>query len=232
MKKVFPLSFSRLSSFETCEARFEFLYVTKQVKDLGNRFTEHGYKVHSALEQHGKALTGNATEAAIVALEEDQYPLEVRPWLPLVQRIVEKPGEKYFELQLALRHDRTPCDWFAPDVWLRSILDVLVIDGRTAFVIDWKTGKVKGNPSQLQLFAAMVFARFPEVEEVKTMFVWLAHDQTTVETYSRQQAETIWNALLPRFNRVQEAVDLGVFKASPSPLCKWCPARSVCGDAR
>lgn len=229
---LMALSFSRLTTFEQCEAKFEHLYVRKTVKDTDNEFTLYGTRVHEGLEKYGRALVGTVADEAIVALEEDEFPADVRPWLRLVKIITQRPGEKHFEKQVAIRRDFTPCDWFAPDVWIRGVLDVLVLDGTRAFVVDWKTGKVKENPTQLQLFAALVFAHFPEVEEVKTMFVWLAHDQTSDAVYQRKRLHHIWNALSPRFARVQEAVELGIFKAHPSGLCRWCPARGVCAEAR
>ena len=216
---LMPLSFSRLSTFESCESKFEFLYVTKRVKDADNEFTVYGTRVHDALEKYGKG-------------EIDELPAEVEQWGGLVNKILAVPGDKYFEQQMALTYDLVPCDWFAADVWLRGIADVLIVNGKLAYCLDWKTGKVKENPTQLQLFAAMVFAHYPEVEEVKTSFVWLAHGQTTDAVFQRSKVQHIWNAIKPRLGRVQDAVDLGVFKSKPSPLCRWCPARELCGDAR
>jgi adenine-specific DNA glycosylase len=78
----------------------------------------------------------------------------------------------------------------------------------------------------------MVMWHFPEVQTVKTSFIWLAHDQTTDAKYERRHLDALWRALQPRFDYVQETIDLGVFKTKPSPLCKWCPARSICPDSR
>lgn len=94
------------------------------------------------------------------------------------------------------------------------------------------TGKVKDNPTQLQLFAAMTLWHFPQVQKVKTSYVWLAYDQITNATYERRFLEALWNAMRPRFERVQETIELGVFKAKPSGLCPWCPAQNICPDAR
>jgi hypothetical protein len=216
---VMPLSFSRLSTFEQCEAKFEYLYVLKSVKDSDNEFTIYGTRVHDQLEKYGK---GEITE-----LSE-----ETEVWRGLLDRILAQAGEKHFEYQMALTRDKTPTDWFAKDVWLRGIADVLVINGDKAYCLDWKTGKVKDNPTQLQLFAAMVFATFPEVQSVTTSFIWLHHNETTNAKFERSKVGHIWNAIEPRLVRVQDAVEIGVFKTKPSALCRWCPARPVCGDAR
>jgi len=95
-----------------------------------------------------------------------------------------------------------------------------------------KTGKVKENPTQLQLFAAMVFWHFPEVQTVKTSFIWLKFDEVTNAKYERRFLGALWGALEPRFTKVQEIIDLGVFNTKPSGLCPWCAAKDICPDAR
>lgn len=229
--KLMPLSFSRLSTFESCPAKFDYLYVTKSVKDQDNEFTIYGTRVHEALESYGRARAASDDAAKAVSALEDIGD-DVRKHFPIVDRIVDLGGSIFFEHQMALRRDKTPCDWFGADVWIRGIADVLVVNGDRAWCLDWKTGKPKENPTQLQLFAALVFAHFPEVEEVRTSFIWLNHDDATNSIYRRPMADHLWLALEPRFSRVQDTVDLGVYPTKPSGLCRFCPARSVCGDAR
>lgn len=229
--KLMPLSFSRLSTFESCPAKFDYLYVTKSVKDQDNEFTIYGTRVHEALENYGRARAASDDAAQAVSALEDIGD-DVRKHFPIVDRVIGLGGSVFFEHQMALRRDKTPCDWFASDVWIRGIADVLVVNGNRAWCLDWKTGKPKENPTQLQLFAALVFAHFPEVTEVRTSFIWLNHDDATNAIYERRMADHLWLALEPRFSRVQDTVDLGVYPTKPSGLCRYCPARSVCGDAR
>lgn len=214
------VSYSRLSTYEQCPQKFDYLYVTKAVQDSGNQYTQYGERVHESLEKYAK--TGD--ESALTD--------ETRQHKALVDRILSKPGDKYFEYQMAIDQDEKQCDWFAKDVWIRSIADVLVIDGDKAYCFDWKTGKVRDNPTQLQLFSCMVMLCFPQVNEVKTAFVWLAHDKITSATYPRMQLSLLWQGLTTRFAQLQQSVELGVFKAKPTGLCRWCPAREICADAK
>lgn len=222
---LMPLSFSRLSVFEQCPARFDYQYVSKRVQDQQNDASAYGDRVHKVLEAKAKGT-----------LDESSLSVEgratLRQWGDVAERIVSQPGDKYFEHQMAVNRQLTPVDWFAKDVWLRAIADVLVVSGDTAVCLDYKTGKVKDNPTQLQLFAAMTMWQFPEVNKVKTSFVWLAHNQMTNATYERRFLSAMWSALEPRLDKVQETIELGVFKAKPGPLCPWCPAKAICPDAR
>lgn len=215
---MISLSYSRLSTFEQCPRRFEYQYVLKSVVDNGSEATIYGTRIHEALEKYGR--------------DGEELTPETERYKKLVDSLLARPGDKYFEHQMALLKDKTPCDWFDPNVWLRGIADVLVVDGKKAFVGDWKTGKVKDNPTQLMLFACMVMEHFKEVEEVKTAFIWLAHDEVTSSVFQRHFLGHMWRTLAARMDAVQDAVDLGVFQARPSGLCGWCPAKDICPDRR
>lgn len=226
---LISLSYSRLQTFEQCEAKFEKLFVERSVSQTETEQTKYGERIHEAMENYGKAI-GTDTDAAVAAL--DSFPSEAQAYLPLVQQIAERPGDKYYELKLSFTRQMTPCEWDAPDVWLRGILDVLVVNETAAYVLDWKTGKIRDDQTQLQMFAAMVFARFPQVKRVTTAFVWLQFNDVTIQTYVRDTAAYLWRGLEKRLERVQDAVNSGVFKAKPSALCRWCPAKHICKDAR
>tara|TARA_R110000803_G_scaffold114284_2_gene182736 strand:- start:6971 stop:7663 length:693 start_codon:yes stop_codon:yes gene_type:complete len=225
MSDVMALSYSRLSTFEQCPAQFDYLYVSKRVKGSSNEASDYGNRVHEVLELKGKG----ELDTAGLSTEGKQT---IEKWGGVVDKIMARSGDKLFEHQMAVNADLQPVDWFAKDVWIRSIADVLVVDGDTAYCLDYKTGKVKENPTQLQLFAAMVFWHFPEVTKVKTSFLWLRFNEITNATYERRFLDSLWRALSPRFYKVQEIVDLGVFPTKPSGLCPWCPAQEICPDAR
>lgn len=220
MQSKTPLSYSRLSTFEQCPQKFDYLYITKNIQDMGNEHTIYGNRVHESLEKYGK--TGDV----------DELTAETREWKGLVDGILSKEGDKHFEYQMAIDQDEKTCDWFDSNVWLRSIADVLVIDGDKAYCFDWKTGKVRDNPTQLQLFSCMIMLHFPQVNEVKTAFVWLKYGQITDVTYQRKHLSLLWNGLTTRFAAVQDAVEIGSFKSKPSGLCRWCPAKEICADAK
>ena len=225
MTKVMPLSFSRLSTFEQCPAQFDYLYVSKRVQSTSNESADYGDRVHKVLEAYGNGTLDEQTLS-----EEGRSTL--KQWGAVVDKITSRSGTKLYEHQMAVNRELKPVDWFASDVWIRSIADVLVVDGDTAYCLDYKTGKVKDNPTQLQLFAAMVMWHFPEVKTVKTSFIWLKFNQTTNAKYERRFLDALWRGMEPRFDKVQEIIDLGVFNTKPSGLCPWCPAKAICPDAR
>jgi hypothetical protein len=215
-KGKFPLSYSRVQCFKQCPAKFEHLYVNKDVVDEGSDATYYGTRVHESLEKY--ARSGN----------EGELTNETKQWKGLVDRILAKDGDKHYEFQMAIDPDCVPCDWFSPDVWLRGIADVLVVNGDKATVLDWKTGKVREDFTQMMVFACMVMYHFPEVNEVAGAFIWLKYDQISKAVYTRDALPAMWRQLSTQFDKVQEAVDIGVFPAKTSRLCGWCPAQNIC----
>ena len=236
MTKVMPLSFSRLSTFEQCPAQFDYLYVSKRVQSTSNEAADYGDRVHKVLEAFGNEIAAGkdpVVARAVIELEgTDEAKSTLKQWGAVVEKIMARSGTKLFEHQMAVNRELKPVEWFASDVWVRSIADVLIIDGDTAYCLDYKTGKVKDNPTQLQLFAAMVMWHFPEVKTVKTSFIWLKFNQMTNAKYERRFLDALWRGMEPRFDKVQEVIDLGVFNTKPSGLCPWCPAKAICPDAR
>lgn len=214
----FPVSYSRLSTFEQCPAKFEALYVEKTCKDEGNPASREGQKVHEALAEYGQ--------------NGKPMPQSLRRHQPLVDRLLSQEGEKLFEHQVALDCNRLQTGWFDKNVWLRAVLDVLVLNEDKAVVIDWKTGKRKPDPTQLQLFAAVVMTVYPDVQQVRSAYVWLKDGSTDSAVAKRSQLESLWDGLNNRLGAVQEAVDIGYFEAKPSGLCRFCPARKNCVYAK
>lgn len=220
-----PLSYSRLNTFENCPAQFDYLYVSKSVRSASSEAIEYGDRIHKLLEDY--ALDN-------VKLEElsEEGHLALCKWGNIVDIIMSRPGDKYIEHQMAVNENLEPTGWFDDDVFFRGIADVLVVDGETAYCLDYKTGKVRESPTQLQLFAAMIFWHFPQVQKVKTSFLFLRFDKTINATYERRFLEPLWGALKPRIDKVHDTIELGVFDAKPSGLCPWCPAQDICPSAR
>jgi len=215
----FALSFSRLNTYRTCPMQFELVVVEKKGLFVESDAMAYGKRVHTQLEKYGK--TGNVKELTRESIK----------WKKLVDMIKAQPGVKQFERKITLDQDLEGVSWFDKQAWMRSILDVLVVNGDTASVLDYKTGKVKPDMLQLQMFACIVFIVFPEVETIKTGFLWLVHDQSTQVVYKRAQFDTMWGKIMELCDEIQDAIDLGVFAPKPSPLCGWCDAKHICSHA-
>lgn len=207
-------SFSSLKMYENCPKRYYYQRISKEVKDTGSDATYYGERVHEALE-HRLESKVDLTE-------------ETKAYEPLCAMIEGLGGTLHVEQKLCLSENLTATGWWDDDAWLRSILDVLVIKDNTAIVFDWKTGKRRPDFTQLEMFALQVFRHHPDIDNVKSCFIWLKDMTMDSDTYHRTNSDDMWVGLLSRVERIKQSAEHGKWPPKPSGLCRYCPAKNIC----
>ena len=212
-------SYSSIKLYENCPLRYFRQRILKDVVDEGGEASKYGERIHAFLE---KRLKGAGIEQ------------EVAQYEPLCQSVekLAKGGSLLIEKELVLTENLTPTGWWEADAWLRSKLDVLVLRGADAVVMDWKTGKRNADQFQMQMFAAQVFKHYPEVQRVKTSLVWLKTMEMDTEQYTRIDINVVWAEVMKRIQRIHDSLEHDKWPARPSGLCRYCPARHDCDFAR
>lgn len=207
-------SFSSLKDFVNCPRQYNEVKVKQNYTKSVTEQMQYGTDVHRALEEYvrdGKPLPEFYTRFKKTA-----------------DALKDIPGERYVEYKMALREDRTPCGFSDPDYWVRGIVDLMIVDGDTAYVTDYKTGSAKyPDTKQLMLMALMTFAHMPNVKRVKGGLIFLMHNAFITEDYKVELSETYWNRFNPDIARLKLAIETDVWTPNPTPLCGWCPV-STC----
>lgn len=199
-------TFSSLEKYQTCPRQYYHIRVARDVKEPPSEHTIWGEKVHSALEDY---IRDNA-----------ELPDDMQHWTGFMDKVRRLKGQKFTEIQLAVDKNFQPCLW--NKAWSRGIVDLLVIHRDTALVVDYKTGKRKPS-DQLSLYAAYVFAHYPEVQTVSTAFVWLKDKKVDKETFHRADVGSIWQQFLPTVIKIETSLETNKWPAKPSGLCRqWC----------
>lgn len=207
--KPFSFSYTKLKNFETCPKRHYHYEIAKDVREEEGEALQYGNAVHKALAE---------------ALEGKELPQPFKHMQPWVDRVAgSREGKLLVEQNLAITKDFEPTEWFGKDAWFRAKTDVVKITGRVALAIDWKTGKITEDGSQLAMMAQCVFAHHPEVQKIRTEFVWLKEDATTRADFAREDMAKVWAGLLPRVQLLQHAYETQTFPPKPGGLCRrWC----------
>jgi len=208
--KAFAWSYSKLKNYESCPKRHWHIDIKKDVKEEESEHLRYGNLLHEAL---AKSIgSGEALPPAFKHLE---------PW---VEKLSGGAGVTLVEQKYAIRSDFSATEFFARDAWFRGIGDVVKIAGPVGLILDWKTGKIVEDSVQLALMAQCVFAHFPDVQKVRTEFVWLKEDATTRADFSRDDMRSLWASLLPRVRMLEDAHNGQNYPPKPGPLCRrWCP---------
>lgn len=211
-------SFSALKMFSNCPKQYYHERIVRDAKQVSGEATIWGERVHEALEHY---LKGTA-----------DLPEGMTQWGVLCDAFAKLPGELLAEQEMTLNVKLEPTGWWDSDAWLRSKIDILVINGPDAVVADWKTGKRRPDSDQLELFALQVFKHHPDVQRVRTTFVWLKDMKMDTKQYDRTDEVALWINLLGKIRRVEDALKNDNWPARPSGLCPWCPVYDRCEYAR
>ena len=213
-------SYSSIKMYEQCPKRYLHERINKDVVNEGSEATIYGERIHKQLEERLQ----NGTQLPKESLKHEQVCRTIE--------LLTQKADLYLEEKLCLNANLTPTGWYEDDSWLRSILDVLIIKDDTAIVMDWKTGKRNPDFTQLELFSLQIFVHYPEIQKVKTSFVWLKDNKTDSETFKRTDTKLMWADLLSRIDRIKQSYQKNNFPARPSGLCRYCPANKICEYAR
>jgi RecB family exonuclease len=142
---------------------------------------------------------------------------------PVLDKLVEMPGRKYPEYEMALTKDLKVCNFKAPDYWVRGIADLIVINDEnlTARVFDYKSGSDKyADTSQLELMALMIFRHFPHIRKVSGGLLFVLKNTVRKCIVELEQAESMWWKYREKVARIEQSHATGVWNPKSSGLCK------------
>lgn len=208
-------SYSSLKTFQQCPKKYYHLKIAKDVSDPPTTATMYGQAVHAAAEdfvRDGKPVP-----------EKFAY---MQPFLNTLNAI---PGEKHVELELGLTKDLQPCAFDAENVWWRGIADFVVIDKakELAYSVDYKTSKSAryADKQQLDLVAAALFAHFPKIKRVKSALLFVVSKEFVRAEHVADLKEAYVDKLRPDLDRIEAAIENGVWNPITGPLCRFCPVK-------
>lgn len=206
------LSFSALSTFESCPRKYYQVNVLKAYPQEDTDATLYGKEVHLACEEYirdGKPLGGHVR------------------FQPMLDKLKAMPGDKYCELEMAINKDGQAVAFDSEERMYRGIADLVIVNGDKARCIDYKTGKAGyPKPKQLELMALMIFAKFPAVMEVSGALIFMLHDVVVKQKYERKDFETMLHYWKQKRDIIVICNETNTWNPQPSGLCSWCPHKS------
>jgi PD-(D/E)XK nuclease superfamily len=217
--KKFQFSWSRLKNFRTCPKRHFHVDIEKDFQEAKSEALLWGNEVHDAL---AKRIDKKTALPRTMAQYED--------WPARILKLRDAGLAVKVENKLAMNDKFAPTGFFDASTWFRAVIDVLVLaeESGTAISIDWKTGnKVQPEFEQLALSAQLIFAHYPEIDQVGAIYVWLGHDTESVKAYRRDAMLPVWNDIWPLIKLMEEAHRTTTYPPKPSGLCvHYCPVTS------
>lgn len=210
-----PWAYTKLKTHEQCPRQCAWRYGDTKRPFVETEAIKWGNQVDTALAVR---ITGGKLPESMQAYE------FIGKTTDEARRLGASVIPKY---KFGLTRELAACDYWHPQVWFRGEMDLALVGGNYAAIMDWKTGKEKDDPTQLALYAGVGFQYWPAVKIITTSFVWLKTGNRTKEQYWREGQDEIWQDILPRVKRMEEDLeskdDWREFDPKPSGLCPWCP---------
>ena len=204
-------SYSSISLFQQCPRKYHRLRVLKDVVEPPQAHLDYGSAVHKAAEDYVCGGIDIPEKYGFIKTPLDAFKI--------------LPGEKHCEYEMGLTKDFKPCAFRDPDVWLRGIADLLIINGDEAKIVDYKTGKSAqyADTKQLELLALLVFKHFPNVKHVKAGLVFFVAESLVKAEFTEDQQSIAWTRWLPEIERLETALETDMWNPKPNFTCrKFC----------
>lgn len=208
-------SYSSLKTFQQCPRKYYHTKVAKDIREPDTKATLYGKLMHTVAEEFirdGKPI-----------------PTEFDYLEPTLQMLAAIPGEKHCEVKLGLTREMKACDFDAPDVWWHGIADLVIINEEKglAHSVDYKTSKSAryADIKQLDLVAAGIFAKFPQVKKIKSALVFVVSKEFVKSDHNKEQELHYVAQMLPDITRIESALKTNVWNPVSGPLCKFCAVK-------
>lgn len=139
--------------------------------------------------------------------------------------IAERDLRKWFVGATAERSMEHREMWDCPpytEIHLTGTVDRAEVVGERGAILDYKTGRIEtGYEHQQHAYAFLWLCQNPEIIEVQSATVHVAHGYWRGRTYSSKSLWAWWYDLLRRLGN-------GVGRFSPGDHCSFCPRRPTC----
>jgi len=201
-------SHSALKMFKNCPRQYYELRVRKSYPKDNTEKMLYGKELHAAAEAY---------------IRDPHRPIDPRfAFLqPIINAMLTKKGRRRAELELAVTRDLVPCAWDSQHVWCMGIVDLAIVDGPLAWVVDWKTGNEKyPERDQLTLMSLLIFAFYPEVEVVNSALIYVLSNSVIKHKVRREEATGLWWKFREDVARIEAAFASGTWNPQQSGLCK------------
>lgn len=214
--KIYSWSPSRLGAYENCPASAKYKYIEK-LPEPPSPTLDRGIEIHKGAEDYVTHRTRK--------LHEDLQNPKVKKLLGVLRKDY-KLKKVRVELELAFTREWKPCHWLAKDVYVRFKLDVLHLrPGKSALVIDWKTGKFKPDGEYDQQLSAYAVGALSSglVESVTAQLVFtdcgevVERPAGTLTLKDLPKAQKLWD------KKAKAMLSDTRFAPRPGNSCRWCP---------
>ena len=201
-----PWTYTSLNDFDNCPHKYFRKYVLKDLpKEPASPEMKVGIEAHAMMEQAIKNDRPLPAGAPTIA---KNYLARLKPFKPQA------------EAKLAVDAHGRPVDFFDKSAVGRGKADIIVIGQEHGVILDWKTGKVREDPFELEVFAYLASRLLSHVKKWMGVYIWLKDGRAGKPhfldpNHAQQRIASLW-ATIENCNNTNN------WPKNENPLCGWC----------
>lgn len=197
------LSYSRIATFDTCPRKF---IKEQEMPGFDNIWMRFGSKVHTGIE-------GALTFGEMPAFTPEEAPLAKEMIDAAVAWIGSKPVKT--EVKFALDENLEPMGW--EKGVFRGVVDVIIDTPEGLEIVDWKTGHVTPDRTQIMIYAMAMKKLGYDVS--KASYYMLRFNNLLEFFVSEQDIQSSESWLRAKINDINSETE---FAPIPSRECQYC----------
>lgn len=203
-------SYSLLNQYMNCPHATFHKYVAKTYPYVETPAMAEGNAIHLAMENRLRI--------------KQPLPPKYAGWEGFVEPL-ERRTQPLIEEKLGIRQNGSPCGFFDKDVFFRGKIDVALVDGSKAYIVDWKSGGSKyEDPFELEIGAILLQAKY-NASAIKGQYAWLAENRLGT-LYDLSDTNKTFAKMKHLMDEIERDRSRDWFEKRKSGLCGWCVVES------
>jgi predicted RecB family nuclease len=235
IEKGLGLSLSKIKMFNNCNYRYYLQYFKKEKidkKDYNPKFFKIGQFAHKWIESKIKGVecTFNSTtltdedKTKTVSNCENVFKNEY------IKSLIEMGGvaEEGFSMNISPKEidGLVAYPKYSRKADFSGIIDFYVIDGKTAHIVDWKTGSIKDDSDesfmQLMLYAKAL-QKLKNVNKIKMSFFYTDHNKLVTRDITIDELNLKIQKIVENGINIPTKDEEILFPPNVGEVCKYCP---------
>lgn len=218
--KFIPYSYSKIATYNQCPKKFDFKYIQKIEEPIKNKEALlKGKCIHSLIENYPN-LSDNSLVPKYIDIFENFLKTKYKVLLDI---------EHVSEEGIGLDKNLNPTDYKNGELFRGFIDYYAFINENTMIIVDWKTGKAKDlkyqDFTQVMFYALYMFLKYPKLEKIKAMFIYVEHNTDNSIIFERKFLENYKINFLENIKNIEFDNN---FNKKPQRLCEWCGYKDIC----
>lgn len=198
-------SYTFLDVYDRCKLQAKERFITKTLKFKPSPESEYGNLVHGRMDDFFRGKRNSLGD-------------ELSKFQPIADQAKAAKGLRFSEYDIGIRIDWGKTSFFGRDVWGRCKLDYAVIDGPNALILDWKTGKKREDPLELEIQALALKVAHPEIKNIWGCYMWLK----TMEKGQMFELGSGVEKTRDYVEKTMKRVAMEPWVPTKNHLCAWC----------